>query len=117
MSLAKIIFSHFGHWALLAVLSTGVYAQEEDTGSVGGGGYFIYQCPSFDESVAKLSVEARETLRDMCTGDSDVKDCVHEFFNLPDGCKMKISPDFFRRPRARSAAIVKCRPACAGVQK
>ena len=71
-----------------AALLTGAYAQEEDRGFVGGGGYAIYQCPSVEESVARLSYQGRQSLRDMCLEDTDVEDCVHKFLRLPSGCKI-----------------------------
>ena len=73
---------------LFAALLTGVHAQEEDRGFVRGGGYFVYQCPSFEESVARLSFQGRQNLRDMCLEDTDVEDCVHQFFGLPSGCQV-----------------------------
>ena len=73
---------------LFAALLTGVHAQ--DRGTVGGGGYFVYQCPSFEESVARLSPGDRQNLQDMCLEDADVEDCVHEFFKLPSGCRMEV---------------------------
>ena len=94
MHLQKIIFSCFGHAALLATLLASAYAQE-DRGFVGGGGYFVYQCSSFEESVSRLSLQGRQDLWDMCREDTDVEDCVHEFFNLPSGCKMEVSVQSF----------------------
>ena len=89
MRFAKIIFSCFGHVALLTILLTSTHAQE-DRGFVGGGGYFVYQCPSFEESFSRLSLRERQNLRDMCLEDTDMEDCVHEFLGLPSGCKMEV---------------------------
>ena len=91
---------------LMTVLLTGVYAQEEDRGHVGGGGYFVYQCPSFEESVARLSFQGQQNLRDMCLEDADVMDCVHDFFRLPSGCQVYLRERRWRRFPNQSLQIL-----------
>ncbi len=82
---------------LLAILLISAHAQEGG-GFVGGGGYAIYQCPSVEESVARLSYQGRQSLRETCLEDTDVEDCVHEFFNLPFGCNVYLQEKSFGKP-------------------